>query len=273
MRTPKKFMCENDQIMLQFWKNLLRRFEDFEKSLSIIIQGPLNNRSINTIPQYLKYGNVIVSCWDNNDLSKLDKYKDSINIVVNKYSDIKRYPSRPGSQAPWILQNHTTYNALMKVETNLSIKVRSDESYPNLDKLIDKLQALPYSKNWSKIITSNIYFRYDREKKFHPSDHIIAGLTSRMRDVFRMSTNLCSRKQPDIDFPEQLICKAVVESHRYSSVEHADILDKSNSKEIMKRHFDIIRISDLPGHIWTSSYRKYDALYSEEDWCHDIKSI
>jgi len=50
-------------------------------------------------------------------------------------------------------------------------------------------------------------------------------------------------------------------------------MDESKSKELMKKYFDIIRISELPGHVWTSSYRKYDALYSEEDWCHDINGI
>ena len=41
----------------------------------------------------------------------------------------------------------------------------------------------------------------------------------------------------------------------------------------MKKHFDIVRIHDLPKHIWTSSYRKYDPLYNEEGWCHHIDLI
>jgi hypothetical protein len=82
----------NDFISLQ--KNILKRFEKTENTVSIIIQGPLNNRSINTIDEYLKYGEVVVSCWDNNDISKLDKYKDKIKIVeIVEHEDGSAYVS------------------------------------------------------------------------------------------------------------------------------------------------------------------------------------
>ena len=61
-----------DKFLLQFLKNLLPKVEASENTVSIIIQGPLNDRSIKTIPAYLTYGQVIVSCWDNDNLSKLD---------------------------------------------------------------------------------------------------------------------------------------------------------------------------------------------------------
>ena len=58
----------SDRFLYKFLKNLLPRIEAKENTFSIIIQGPLNNRSIKTIPTYLQYGEVIVSCWDNDDL-------------------------------------------------------------------------------------------------------------------------------------------------------------------------------------------------------------
>ena len=186
---------------LSFAKRSLERAIERESTLSIIIQGPLNDRSINTIPSYLNYGEVIVSCWDTDDLSRLDAYKDKIKIVVSKFSETQSYPRRPGSQSPWILQNMTTRNALRVATGFSSIKLRSDESYPILDPIIEKVKSNRDSKNeetgvfnWFKIVTSNIYFRHDIEKKFHPSDHIIAGQTSRMKEIFEYSCKLCSKK-------------------------------------------------------------------------------
>ena len=70
------FISNNNKKLLKFYRNLLSRFKELEDSLSIVIQGPLNRRSIDTIPYYLNYGKVIVSCWDTDDLSMLDKYKN-----------------------------------------------------------------------------------------------------------------------------------------------------------------------------------------------------
>jgi len=65
---------------------------------------------------------------------------------------------------------------------------------------------------------------------------------------------------------------AVIES-RLIKGKKRDTLNNEESIAQMKEHFDIIRISELPNHIWTSSYRKYDALIAEEDWCHDINDL
>ena len=252
--------------------------ERYIETVSIIIQGKLNKRSIDTISEYLKYGEVIISCWDNDDLSMLDKYKDKIKIVINKYSNAKTKQRKTGSQAPWIFQNLTTLNGLRAASGYFCIKLRSDESYPVLDPLINKLKNNRDTKDPNtnlykhhKIITSNIYFRYDRENKFHPSDHIIAGTRDRMMESFKLSNFYCQK--PRTKFPEQLIAHAIINSYLDPISKQKDRVKDEKSKELMKKHFDIIRIKDLPDHIWTSSYRKYDALYSEEDWCHDINSI
>lgn len=94
---------------LSLYKNLLDRFSIYENTVSIIIQGPLNHRSIKTIPNYLKYGEVVVSCWENDNISMLDEYKNDIKIVINKYSKLKGSLILTNRRArPYILQNYTT---------------------------------------------------------------------------------------------------------------------------------------------------------------------
>ena len=263
----------SNKFHIDLLKRLLPRMQAIEDSVSIIIQGPNKDRAIKTIPNYLQYGEVIFSCWDKDDISRLDKYKDKIKIVINKYSKVPKSKNRPGAQAPWIFQHFTTLNGLKAASGNLCIKVRSDESYPVLDPLIDFLK---YNRDtnsfWHKIITSNIYFRYQRENLFHPSDHIISGQRKRMVDVFEKALNLCTKKNLP-QFPEQLFCQAVIESYFDPAKSRFSKMETRKAEELMNKHFDIIRIRDLPNHIWTSSYRKYDALYNEEGWCHRIDKI
>ena len=263
----------SDKFQLDLLKRLLPKIRALEDSVSVIIQGPIKDRSVKTIPNYLKYGEVVFSCWDKDDISRLDEYKGKIKIVVNEYSKVPKSKNQPGAQAPWIFQHFTTLNGLKSASGNLCIKVRSDESYPILDPLVDFLRHNRDVDSFRhKIITSNIYFRYQRENLFHPSDHIICGNKRRMIDVFEKAVSLCIKKSLP-QFPEQLFCQAVMESYFDPVKSRFDKMESQKAEELMNKHFDIIRIRDLPNHIWTSSYRKYDALYNEEGWCHRIDKI
>jgi hypothetical protein len=265
----------NFAITLQ--KNLLKRFEKSEDQVSIIIQGPLHLRSINTIPQYLEYGEVIVSCWDNDNLNLIEKYKDKITLVINDFKKASKLSVRSGAKNPYIFQNYSTLEGLKAAKNFLSVKFRSDESYPVINPILKKIKENRDSKNekgiynWFKLVTSNIYFRFDNEIKFHPSDHFVGGQTSRMIKVFEKSTELSSI--PTKLSPEQIICKAALETYFDPIKNSRDQFDYTKSVELMQKHFDIIRINSLPNRIWTSSYRKYDALRSEERWCHNIKEL
>ena len=90
----------SQRFLYKFLTNHLSGMERYIETVSIIIQGKLNKRSINTIPEYLKYGEVIVSCWDNDDLSMLSKYKDKIKIVINKYSNAKTKQKKNRKSSP-----------------------------------------------------------------------------------------------------------------------------------------------------------------------------
>lgn len=269
---------------ISFWSKMLEKQIEKESKFSILIQGPLNKRSISTIPRYLKYGEVIVSCWESDDISLIAEHQDKVELIVNRFKDLPKYKESPGSHTPWIFQNYTTLKGLEKCKTFNCIKVRSDESFPDLDAFIQRIlinkdikNLDPSFLNENRITTSNIYFRKDAEKKFHPSDHIIGGKTSRLLEVFEKSVDLCTKDSRSnlVMFPEQLICKAVIESSRIKPGNREyEIMDPRNSKQLMKKHFSIVRIKYLKERIWTSSYRKYNDLFNEEfGWCNDIEKI
>ena len=267
----------NFQLTLQ--KKLLKRFEELENKLSIIIQGPLNERSIKTIPNYLKYGEVIVSYWDKDNKRLLEKISDKVKLVENKLDDASPFLFKTRNKNPFAYQYFTTLNGLKSASSNLAIKTRSDESYPDLNAFIKNMKNNMNFKNkdgsynWFKLTCSNIYFRKDKEFKFHPSDHLIGGNRARLMQIFEKCLHKCKHNQTKYSTPEQLIGKSAIETYFDPINKKIYKADPNISINLMKKHFSIVRIRDLKNCIWTSSYRQYDELKGEEDWCHHINEI
>tara|TARA_B110000495_G_scaffold33059_1_gene25813 strand:+ start:2727 stop:3563 length:837 start_codon:yes stop_codon:yes gene_type:complete len=272
---------------LKFLKRLLPKMKGLEESLSVIIQGPLNKRINESIKYYLKLvekkqhyqqynnnllGNVIISYWEGDDegIIKNIKNSKSITLVKSKRGELPPFIDKKGSRgaSPWILQNHTTLKGLRKATGNLCIKVRSDEIYPGLEIFYKRMIEDQHKAGGIKFHTSDIFFRADREEKFHISDHIIGGPKCAMISAFEKSTKECCNKRiKEYTFPEQLICKSILRSR---GVEIKDY----KSKQIMKENFEIVPINSMKDSIWTCSYRKYDKLTTQETgWLQDIKNI
>ena len=271
--------CSNKEWQLKFFKDLQKRFFKLERTISIVIQGPLHKRSIDTIPSYLRYGEVIVSCWDKDDLSLLDKYKDKIKIVVNKRCEVPRSILRSFGRHgpnPWILQSYSTYHGIKEAKGFFVIKLRSDESYPDLDAIVHKLFFWNEDTHHHvKIITSDIYFRFDKDEPYHPSDHIIAGKKRQLERGFEKAIfNARVERQKKYSFPEQLICISIIETIWDAENKRYVIPAYKDSKKLMQKYFDIIPIRLLKDFTWSSSYRKYEGLKQPEGgWCQDISAI
>lgn len=278
---------------LTFLKNLLPKMEALENSLSIIIQGPLHKRILESYPHYLKLikktqhtrknlasegegystmGDLIISYWDGDDESIIEEIKNNPNVKLVKNfknqvpASVKKIGSRGAS--PWILQNYSTHQGLLKASGNICIKVRSDEIYPNISIFYNKIKNNLHSDKMTKFFTTDIFFRSDKEEKFHISDHVIGAVKCFMVRAFAESTRECTRKRAyDYKFPEQLICQSILRSRGIKPKEY-------KSKTLMQQFFEIVPITEMPHSTWTCSYRQYDRLRSQESgWIQDIKNI
>ena len=221
--------------------------------------------------KYKNFGNLFISYWDGDDESILSdlKKEDAVTLVKNNRKSVPKSITKRGSRgaSPWILQNYTTLEGLKKSTGYKSIKVRSDEIYPNLEKLA-KILDKTMDDTPKKFITSDIFFRKDDHEKFHPSDHIIAGRTDRLKRGFQRAVVACCTKLGLRNkFPEQLICRSLLEGNDIQPVDY-------KSKKIMQENFEIVPIETMENSIWTCSYRKYDELRSPEiGWVKNIKEI
>jgi hypothetical protein len=263
---------------LKILKDLLARFTKIESTVSVVVQGPLHPRMEESLPHYLDLvkrnshngrGNLVISHWEGDHQGAVEEFLEdpTVCFVGNKYEDLPRYKKNLANRGPnpWLYQNHTTHQGLVQATGHFSIKVRSDEIFPALHLFHDE-HLKP--GNSPRFLTSDIYFRPDAHEKFHPSDHIIAGLTHRLRRGFDKARVIsASKRRAEFSFPEQLICHALLESIGVKPKEY-------KSRAIMKKHFGVIPIARMQGSIWTASYRKYRPMTVKEDgWVQHISDL
>ena len=131
--------------------------------ITFVIQGPLTCETIKTAKICKKYGEVIVSCWDNDCPNLIKNLGRHAKIIKNKFFKPKGYNFQN-------IQYHikTFFEGVRAAKTDYVIKLRSDEYFTDISNLVDTAR-----KNPNKITTCNFLFRPD--VLFHPSDHIIGG--------------------------------------------------------------------------------------------------
>lgn len=231
-----------------------------KSDLTILIQGPTNRNSLETLPDYIKYAdNIILSTWNTtNDLYPLEYLRglDNIKIVSTEY------PSENELKEKWnkgflYYQNKTAYEGIKCSKTKYTLKVRSDSSYPVLDKLLENLELYP-----DKIHTNNIWFRPNYVGTYHISTHILLGKTDILSEIYKrilyISENYMRDKRYYIkndhiafDLENSWFECGVEPITGYICME---VLGEtplfSNSVELMKKHIHITPTYDLPNCMW-----------------------
>ena len=178
---------------------------------TILVQGPIHPNCMVNIFNYLRYGNVVLSIWDNTpkfienskllnpskDIGKyvenfLNFYKpnqnNSIQIVLNKSITLKElHEKKIYNFFNCYLQFYTTVSGLDSINTKYTIKVRSDEYYTDLSPIIERMKK----SSEKKIITTNTFFRKTPSFPWHPSDHVIAGTTDNLKNIFKNCKDFC----------------------------------------------------------------------------------
>lgn len=162
------------------------------RDLSIIIQGPLNPILLKSIPNYLRFGNVILStCYERND----DEYQLIDDLLRCKYSNFTIVQQHVEEYDLFNAHNVyrqaiTTLEGLYFTKTQYAIKVRTDEFFENLLPVIDKLKS-------DHVVCSDFF--YYGGFPYQISDHIIGMLTKDMKDTFSLVKTLCRCVPPHSD--------------------------------------------------------------------------
>jgi hypothetical protein len=206
--------------------------------ISVLIQGPLNPISIDSIPYYRTIGPIVLSCWNTDDIAPYSKIltEHDVQVTINP-----RPVDNPYRQETAYLQLMSIYHGLKNVDTPFVIRTRSDERWGNLGPLISK-------KNPNKIVCGNIFFRAWDLMNRHPGDHLFLGRTDWLLAAYRLL-------RTEHDTFREVFC---MEQALALAVMIADKSEGTSKIEFSKR-FDLQNINELAP--FTAQYRHAGVVY------------
>ena len=209
--------------------------------LTIIIQGRVLPECLEFYcKEYTDY-NIIISTWEDVTIDK--------SILTSNIKLIQSLKPIITGKSNIFLQVESTVNALNLIDTEYCIKMRGDETYSNIEYVYHKIKS-----NNNKLYTTPIYFRHGVDCNLHPSDHLIAGKTQKLKNMFYNFENR-DDKWP----PEKKIC--------VNYFENCKINYESNIIQSMINNFDILDLNVMkPYSITTNSQKiKYHTNFIPEE--------
>ena len=250
---------------------------------TIIIQGRLHKNSLSALPEYSKFANIIISCWDYDNLLLLKKYNAIIycqKIIINKEPENLSGPKEasfmgafPGS--PSLIYNRgnsykqvfSTLSGLENSTTDLTVKLRSDEFFSNIDFLLDFL----IKNGDKKIVCSDICTPSFYALNYAIGDHYIGGKTKTLLKSFRYLKDKMEkfslkdknswfhrggksmRKKTRFIPTESIICQSIL-----NSLGHIDLssLSHDEGRKIMRKYFCIFPHTKFK----RCKYKDYDLI-------------
>lgn len=225
------------------------------KEISVVVQGPINKKetpkTLKSIRTYLPDAEIVLSTWENSDVSDLDYdilvlNKDPGNVLMGKFKRQVLYNNMNR-------QLLSTQAGLKKSQRKYTLKLRSDLILTQNEflKYFDMFQERTedYKLFERKILTSALFTRYNirlpKEKKqeqipFHISDWWFFGLTEDLKTYF-IGTQLA--KEPDFtkyfDKPENKNKKTP-----YSTAKFKFAPEQYFGYECFRRNFKDIYMED-----------------------------
>ena len=235
--------------------------------LTTLIQGPLNKTSIENIDQYLKFGKVVVSHWDEDDLAILDnvdRNNPNIKIVSQHMPSTGEWePTWNGdigvsSTFPWAVKS--TYLGLINVDTEYVLKTRSDESFENLQPLLDCFVGT------RKFVTTNVFTRHWLRSPWNLGDHCFGCRTDMLIRAYDIILSDDRLRYPK-ECGESILCKAVLRARWDDETDifsnNPDSIGQSHT-EHAKQTIEIVDVNTLGNYV--VCYRHRNARWDKNDY-------
>jgi len=176
--------------------------------VTLVLQGPLHTRSgalcrgIYNIPTYKKFvGSSIISTWKNDGDKPTKQFLKANNTTYivdeeDKYSNMYNWMNIN-------FQIVSSLNGIKEVTTKYVIKARCDESYGDLSIFIETMRANP-----EKLITQKPNYRDGLGQNYSwISDHLMGGLTVKVRDMFERAYSRCYTHDVPHEYAPEFLLK------------------------------------------------------------------
>ena len=159
---------------------------DICKDISVVIQGPLDNRTYEAIDQYQYFNEVIVSTWNTDDISLLNQAVGKYKLVTSNYpQNIASYYN--GGSRYFMAQ--TTFAGASIASGKYVMKTRSDELYPDLSAMLSNLEKYP-----DRVHTTDNGFWTNIKGAF--SNHLFIDKTNHIVDAMSKHIAYSSKQDP-----------------------------------------------------------------------------
>jgi hypothetical protein len=211
---------------------------------TILIQGPLNNNSLDNVESYKSFGRVCVSFWSDmvdpnwESLEVAEAYLDSLQVEYTSecMPNIQRIIGA-SKESTFYFALKSMFNGLRNINTDFVIKTRSDESYKNLKPFLEE-----FEKNENKIVCGNIFVR--NEIPFHFGDHIFICKTSDLFGAVKHLLDMYDGIEPIQNYSKQeegipaerILCTAILNQKNVN-------FNLKSDREIFKDNISIIDIN------------------------------
>jgi hypothetical protein len=210
------------------------------KDTTILIQGKVDDLVYDFYLKNYKNTLIVISTWE-------DCLLDITNTASTTFLIRNKYPMDSGLQNA-NLQIISTLTGLSNINTKYTIKIRGDETYSNL-----KYVQSCLLENDNILYTTPIFFRKWKHGPYHISDHMIAGLTSNLFNMFNLANlNYNSENYDYKNTIELLLGKSYIESCENK------ILDfEEDNVKYMEKYYSILNLEKLkPYKIVANCYKK-----------------
>ena len=221
------------------------------EEISVVVQGPVNRKytyqSLKSIRKYLPNAEIILSTWENSDITFLDGLFDT--VVFNK---------DPNTVLPKGVFCHnvnrmvvSTNEGIKKANRKYILKIRSDIVLDNLNFLLifDKFNVrsdeykLFEHKILASTLFSKIYSRFNKKRKyvpFHISDWWFFGLASDIKN-FLLSSELVDEPYFSNYFKED---ENISKDRPYKNIYWKFAPEQYIGYSCFSKYFDDIRMID-----------------------------
>lgn len=211
-------------------------------NLDIIIQGPYHNHVLVAIERYKPYGNIILSCYDTDDVPYLPSYVKLIQSPV---------PSTVGvyNRCNAFYQCYTTLKGIEYSTASCIIKTRTQEIYGNIKPFVEKVLSS------NKLVTGNVAFPRTSVQPFHPSDHLMGGSRELIRHMFHTAYAICLNAKAMEPFTwqdclnlvgeplaEQLLCLSYFQSLGLDIPKKPTV---DEQRKLLQQYFEVVPVEDM----------------------------
>tara|TARA_R110000824_G_scaffold359891_4_gene547535 strand:+ start:2042 stop:2821 length:780 start_codon:yes stop_codon:yes gene_type:complete len=241
---------------------------------TILIQGPLNEVSLSNVENYKKFGNVVISHWEQDDEELKEIAKETGATIVENWMPARSGKVGVDKESTFYWAVKSTHEGLKLCKSKYTIKTRSDEKFENLQPLIDL-----FLSDDSKFVCGNIFVLKisrdaEQQKPLHLGDHIFVSKTQELLSAYTSMTDMYDGKKDLMGWADQTTWSAeqvlglsiLIERVADRNIDFSNLGGPDGWRELFTQNFEVIDIRDLKDYVvqWQHGNRIWDSSKGDE---------